>query len=177
MPGDEAIEHIRTVEKCPTAECAIEQLRDAIVHGAVGAVLADMKKPPIGSSPISVPSDSIPPPEMWKTAQIKVDGTVQFSGADIAPPFKVIRENLLRIWSSRTRSTSAQETRCLKWLIEDLRNRSAKSTSKNERYAYAKKEFGISGRGFERAWRKALEYAPQGETAIRPGRKRKNRST
>jgi hypothetical protein len=62
-------------------------------------------------------------------------------------------------------------------LIEDLKNRSAKSTSKNERYAYAKKEFGISGRGFERVWRKALEDGPQGETAIRPGRKRKNRST
>ena len=83
MPGDEAIEHIRAVEKYPTTDDAIEQLRLAIVHGAVGAILADMKKPPIGSSgPISVPSDSIPPPEMWKTARINVDGTVLFSGAD-----------------------------------------------------------------------------------------------
>jgi hypothetical protein len=177
MPGDEAIEHIRTVEKHPAAEDAIEQLRLAIVHRAVGAVLADMGKARnIGPFPIAAPSDSIPRPEMWITAQINVDGTVLFSGADIARPFKVIRENVLRIWSSQTRSTSAQENCCLKWLIEDLKNRSAKSTSKNERYTYAAREFGISKRGFERVWRKALENAPQGESAIRPGRKRKNRS-
>jgi hypothetical protein len=101
MPGDEAIEHIRTVEKYPTAEDAIEQLRDAIVHRAVGAVLADMKKPPIGSTPISVPLDSIPPPEMWKTAQIKLDGTVIFSAGDSPRRFKVIRENVLGIWSEQ----------------------------------------------------------------------------
>ena len=100
MPGKEAIVYIRTIEKCTTKR-AIEQLRLAIVHRAVGAVLADMKRPPIGSSPISVPSDSIPTCEMWKTAQINAKGTVIFSGADRARPFKVIRENVLRIWSKQ----------------------------------------------------------------------------
>ena len=99
MPGNEAIDHIRAVEKYSAPEHAIEQLRLAIVHRGVGAILDDMKKPPFGSSPISVPSDSIPPPEMWKTAQINVDGTVIFSAADSPRPFKVIRENMLRIWS------------------------------------------------------------------------------
>jgi hypothetical protein len=177
MPGDEAIDHIRTVEKCPTNEDAIEQLRLAIVHRAVGAILADTKKPPIGSSPISVPSDSNPPREMWKTAQINVDGTVLFSAADNARPFKVIRENVLRVWPSRPRSTFAQENRCLKWLIEDLKNRSTKHVSKNERHVFAKNEFGISRRAFERVWQKALEITQQRDSATRPGRKRKNRST
>ena len=99
MPGNEAIAHIRAVEKYSAPEHAIEQLRLAIVHRGVGAILDDMKKPPFGSSPISVPSDSIPPPEMWKTAQINVDGTVIFSAADSPRPFKVLRENMLRIWS------------------------------------------------------------------------------
>ena len=99
MPGKEAIVYIRTIKKCTTKR-AIEQLRLAIVHRAVGAILADMKKPPIGSSgPISVPSDSIPTREMWKTAQIKANGTVLFSDADSPRVFQVIRENVLRIWA------------------------------------------------------------------------------
>ena len=98
MPGKEAIVYIRTIKKCTTKR-AIEQLRLAIVHRAVGAMLADMKQPPIDSSPISVPSDSIPTREMWKTAQIKANGTVLFSDADSPRVFQVIRENVLRIWA------------------------------------------------------------------------------
>jgi hypothetical protein len=173
MAGDEAIQHIRTIEKNIDDKPAIEQLRDAIVQGDVGAVLAEMKTPSFGSPPIALESDVVPPRKLWQAAKIGADGTVQFSEQDSPRPFKVIRENVLRIWPLRPGSNSAVENRCFEWLVEDLQNRGTAHASKRERLKYAKGKFCISMRTFERVWRRALEKLKINETATRPGRKRK----
>jgi hypothetical protein len=62
MPGKEALDFIRGAADADAD--AIDQLRAAIVKRAVGARLIGMKPTPMGSSPISVPSASIPHPDM-----------------------------------------------------------------------------------------------------------------
>jgi hypothetical protein len=106
MSGKEAIGHISTVEKRSETE-AVELLRTAIIHRAVGATLADMKKPPIGSSPLSVKSDSVPRVEMWRMATIRVDGTVLFSNSESPRSFQVLRKSVFREWP---KSTSARRS-------------------------------------------------------------------
>jgi hypothetical protein len=117
MPGAEAIAHICQVERCREAE-AIEQLRAAIVGLEVGARLLDVKRPPIGSSPLQVHCDSpVRPGSEWTKAKILPDGKVRF-GKGRRYAFDVLRTQLLKHWLRK--STSANETRCTKWLIADL---------------------------------------------------------
>jgi hypothetical protein len=99
MPGKEALDFIRGAADADAD--AIDQLRAAIVKRAVGARLIGMKPTPMGSSPISVPSASIPHPDMWRQADIRLNGSVRFDRKGPWQPFEVIRENVLRNWSSQ----------------------------------------------------------------------------
>ena len=97
LSGKDAIEQIRACLNQSVNE-AIKQLKAAIAHRAVAARLAKMRRPPIGSSgPISVPSDSVPPPKMWGDAEIFSDGTVKF-GSDDPRSFEVFSQHILRYW-------------------------------------------------------------------------------
>jgi hypothetical protein len=101
--GKDAIRQIR-VDINQSAGAAIEQLRAAIVHRRAAARFTNMRRPPFGSSPISVPTDSVPPAKMWVNAEISPDGTVKFVGSDDPPrPFEVLRSHLLRYWSAERR--------------------------------------------------------------------------
>jgi len=109
MPGKEALDFIRkAVPDCSAAD-AIAQLRTAIVHRAVGARLKDMKRVPMGSSPIGVPSESNPRPRMWLQAEIRLNGSVRFDRKGPWRPFEVIRENVLRVWYCQPASNSDRE--------------------------------------------------------------------
>ena len=109
MSGKEALDFIRKAKPDCSAADAIAQLRAAIVHRAVGARLKDMKRVPMGSSPISVPSESIPPPHMWLQAEIRLNGSVRFDRKGLWRPFEVIRENVLRTWRSQHASNSDRQ--------------------------------------------------------------------
>jgi hypothetical protein len=101
--GKDAIRQIR-VDINQSTGTAIEQLRAAIVHREVAVRFTNMRRPPFGSSPISVPTDSVPSPKMWANAEISSDGTVKFDGSDDPPrTFEVFREHVLRYWSATRR--------------------------------------------------------------------------
>ena len=101
MPGEEALDFIRKAQTGCSAADAIDQLRATVVHRAVGARLKDMKPVPMGSSPIGVPSESNPSPHMWQQVEIRLDGSVRFDRQGPWRSFEVIRENVLRTWSSQ----------------------------------------------------------------------------
>ena len=104
MPGEEAISHIQAISECTDAE-AIDQLRAAIVHRAVGARLVGMKRVPFGAAgPISTPSESMRP-QMWATAEIRSNGTVRFNREGRWRYFEVIRENVLQRWPKKGKAT------------------------------------------------------------------------
>jgi hypothetical protein len=125
-----------------------------------------------GTSPItSVGCRQIPSPEQWRTAKIRANGMVRFFGEG-SPwyAFEVLRENILRV-RFRGRSTRGAELRAQKWLISDLKERGWTTVSKTTRRKAAIDKFGISARGFERAWRQALAETGLSKEASRAGRK------
>jgi hypothetical protein len=177
MPGKEALNHICRVDGCSETN-AISQLRSAISDRAVGARVQVPKAKhgePWPSTSLYVPKGSyqIPSPNLWAEAEILSDGAVKFDLSGSAYQFEVIRENVLRLWPDRSRSTIASEQRCLEWFIRDLRDRGVETVSKTERRQFAKCHFGISVRGFDRVWRKALDETGLEEKGVRAGRKRK----
>ena len=100
LNGKDAIEQIRA-DINQSVEEAITQLKAAIAHRAVAVRLAKMRRPPIGSSPISIPTHSVPPAGMWGDAEIFPDGTVKFGSVD-PRSFEVFSKHILRYWR-RTR--------------------------------------------------------------------------
>ena len=101
--GKDAIRQIR-VDINQSTGTAIEQLRAAIVHREVAVRFTNMRRPQFGSSPISVPTDSVPSAKMWANAEISPDGTVKFVGSDDPPrTFEVFREHVLRYWHAMRR--------------------------------------------------------------------------
>ena len=97
LSGKHAIEQIRASINQSVYE-AIKQLKAAIADRAVAARFANMRRPPIGSSgPISVPTDSVPPPKMWGDAEIFPNGTVKL-GSDDPRSFEVCSPHILRYW-------------------------------------------------------------------------------
>ena len=101
LSGKDAIEQIRASINQSVYE-AIKQLKAAITHRAVAVRLTKMQRPRIGSSPISVPSDSVPPPGMWDDAEIFSNGTVKF-GSDDPRSFEVFSRHILRCWRQTRR--------------------------------------------------------------------------
>jgi hypothetical protein len=187
MPGDEAIQHIQAAERRTEAD-AINELKDAITHGAVGARLSGRSIFPPGadksithhtgpgSTPVLSPgSRQNPSLKNWQTAEIRADGTANFYGRGTPDyRFEVLRENVLRIWPDSQRSTALHENKALLWLVRDLQDRGAKGVTKSERRDFAVKEFHISARGFDdRVWLEAIRQSGLGE-ASKAGRKPKS---
>jgi hypothetical protein len=182
MPGDEAIQHIQAAERS-TEALATDQLKTAIAHRAVGVRVLEWAIPkeleffaPVGPGATSMLSPGVcrqPPAEAWAEADVGADGMVAFGPDTSRYRFEVLRENVLRIWPNRQRSTSAAEKACLKWLLQDLQERGTSTVSKTERRSFARGEFGISHRAFDRVWTEAVEKSGY-EEASRGGRKRKS---
>jgi hypothetical protein len=185
MSGDQAVQHIQNAERCTDAD-AIDQLRNAIAHGALGARLTDSPIfPPWASQSIfhhtgpgktpalSPGSRKNPSPKQWRTAQVHADGTVNFYGSGTPNyQFEVLRENVLRIWPRQQSSTSAAEGGALKWLVRDLKERGVETVSKSKRFEQAREQFRISQRGFERIWPQALRETSMASAGTRAGRKK-----
>jgi hypothetical protein len=181
MPGKEALAHIYRADRCSLLE-AKKQLRAAISDRQIGARLPDPNSPrrsavfPPGIDKIADPDGGpgfspgirqIPSPDLWRSANIRAAGTVNFFGKWYA--FELRRDDILRIWPRR--STRAAELRALKWLIGDLKERGVRAVSKATRRKHAIEKFGISSRAFdERVWWQALAETGLSE-ASRAGRK------
>jgi hypothetical protein len=188
MMGEEALDHIRRAERCPETE-AIEQLQSAIADGALPAdLLGDLGILPLpwGATRAEILAGMLSPglAGLWQFAKIHADGTVFFSppGPNQIGPlqFAVSRQRILAMWPLKNRSTTAAEQRCLKWLIQDLKQRPHQEVSKSERRQRAKKDFGVTIRAFDdRIWPEALKQTGLADVASQPGRKskRKNRNT
>jgi hypothetical protein len=187
MRGDEAIQHIQAAERCTEAD-AIDQLKSAVSHGAVGARLSGrpifppnadksfFHNPGPGKTPVTSPgSRQNPSLENWGRARIRVNGTANFYGAGTPDyPFEVLRENLLRIWPNKQHSSALNENKALQWLVSDFKDRGVKAISKSERRDHAVKEFGISESGFNRrVWPRAIDQTGLG-AASKAGRKSKS---
>ena len=183
MPGKEALEHIKRADRCSDSE-AVAQLRAAVLDHAVPIRFQGRSTPrlpkrhPLGFFlPQGGPGGSPILSVNWRdlllpTAQFRMDGMVKFSKTRWQP-FEVRRNEVLRYWPDRRASTSAEERRCLKWLIADLKARGIANVTKKERREHAIKEFGVSRRGFDRIWPEAAREAGFEEKASRPGRKKR----
>jgi hypothetical protein len=184
MPGDEAIKHIQIAESRTEAD-AIDQLKNALAYGAVGARLsgnsifppwADAGPSGPGRTPaLSVGSRQVPTLANWRRALIRASGKANFYG-DRTPdyPFEVLRENVLRIWPNNQRWSALNENRALQWLVSDLKNRGVQQVTKSERRDFAVKEFRISKRRFDNmVWPDAIRQTGLGE-ASKAGRKLKS---
>ena len=133
MPGKEAIEQIKSADKCSESD-AIAQLRAAVVDHAIPIRFRGriVPKLPIGH-PLGFFSDGPGASRMmsidWRglllpTAQFRGDGMVNFSQEEWQP-FEIRRNAIERYWPVGQVSTSAAEQKCKAWLIEDLKSRGA----------------------------------------------------
>lgn len=108
MPGEEAIRHIQNAERRTEAD-AIEQLKKAIAHCAVGARVPGGTIPlgltthtGPGATPMVSPGRGrVPPPQAWTKADIGADGTVTFGPDTLRYQFEVLREQVLSIWPAQ----------------------------------------------------------------------------
>jgi hypothetical protein len=180
MPGKEALDHICRAEKCTEAE-AIEQLQSAIADRVIMARFSGRLPElplPWGATHAEQAAGMLSPGlgELWEFAEIHPDGAVtvgQFGPLQFTLP----RERVLAIWPILKKSTSANEQKCFKWLIGDLRERGTDQVTKSDRRSYAIEQFGVSIRAFNyRIWPHALKETGLTDVASRAGRKLKRQN-
>jgi hypothetical protein len=122
VSGKEALEYIRKVDGC-SSSASLKQLKSAISDGEVRARLPDPKDPsqpalfppwpdPVISminraaavrsgGPVDLKMSNVrftPTREQWRTASVRVNGTVQFRSGTPWYKFEVARADVMRIW-------------------------------------------------------------------------------
>jgi hypothetical protein len=183
MLGKEAIEWIKSVDKCSESD-AIAQLRAAVQDRTVPIQFQGRSEPklpeghPLGLyipqlGPGVSPIQSVD----WRTflmpsVQFRADGKVKFRKTRWQP-FEVKRGAMLRFWPKGRVSFSSTEEKCIRWCTDYLKSHGTNVTKKELR-KLAIEGFGITNRGFDiRVWPKAIDTAGVKENASRPGRRKK----